>query len=264
MGQVRIDLIEERSAHPQCGPRCRHHPVPGERPRPAREEDQCRGRRPLPLRPRRPPARRIEPGRTDPADSINTTLNPRFPGQYYDKEVNTHYNYFRDYDPSTGRYVQSDPIGLRGGVNTYSYVEGNPVTRIDPSGLLWINGKKYVPPSPNSVFPRRTPSIQCVCKPSTPSSPPPNPGNILAGSAAGFAGIGGLLGGAAGLTVGIGEVGHFGIVGGLVVSEALVSGTFAGILAGGAVGVVVGGVVIGGLYITGAFDPPSSVSVCNF
>lgn len=45
--------------------------------------------------------------------------NPRFPGQLYDRETNLHYNYFRDYDPQLGRYVESDPIGLAGGVNTY-------------------------------------------------------------------------------------------------------------------------------------------------
>ena len=47
--------------------------------------------------------------------------NLRFPGQYYDKESAFHYNYFRDYNPKTGRYIESDPIGLLGGVNTYSY-----------------------------------------------------------------------------------------------------------------------------------------------
>ncbi|MBP1204106.1 RHS repeat-associated protein [Duganella sp. 1411] len=61
--------------------------------------------------------------------------NLRFPGQYYDKETNLHYNYYRDYDPQSGRYVQSDPIGLNGGINTYAYVENIPTARSDPLGL---------------------------------------------------------------------------------------------------------------------------------
>ena len=59
----------------------------------------------------------------------------RFPGQYYDAETATHYNYFRDYEPTTGRYEQSDPIGLRGGLNTYGYTHENPIGRFDPDGL---------------------------------------------------------------------------------------------------------------------------------
>jgi RHS repeat-associated protein len=62
-------------------------------------------------------------------------LNLRFAGQYYDKETNLHYNYFRDYDPSIGRYVSSDPIGLAGGINTYLYAEANPLSYTDPLGL---------------------------------------------------------------------------------------------------------------------------------
>jgi len=60
----------------------------------------------------------------------------RFPGQYADKETNLAYNYFRDYDPSVGRYVESDPIGLVGGVNTYAYVRAKPFMYKDPSGLI--------------------------------------------------------------------------------------------------------------------------------
>ncbi len=63
------------------------------------------------------------------------TNNLGFSGQYRDKETNTFYNYFRDYDPATGRYIQSDLIGLMGGINTYTYVENTPLSDIDPLGL---------------------------------------------------------------------------------------------------------------------------------
>jgi len=63
------------------------------------------------------------------------TLNLRFPGQYFDAETGLNYNYFRDYEPGTGRYVESDPIGLDGGLSTYSYVGSKPLLAIDPLGL---------------------------------------------------------------------------------------------------------------------------------
>jgi RHS repeat-associated protein len=65
--------------------------------------------------------------------------NLRFPGQYFDSETGTNYNYFRDYDPAIGRYVQSDPIGLEGGPNTYSYSKSSPMSNVDQYGLLFTN-----------------------------------------------------------------------------------------------------------------------------
>jgi trimeric autotransporter adhesin len=91
----------------------------------------------------------------NPSGSGNFTFNLRFPGQYYDAETGLHYNYFRDYDPKTGRYVESDPIGLLGGVNTYAYVDGNPQTSIDFFGLDYSrswNSRPRVPGPPTDVF----------------------------------------------------------------------------------------------------------------
>jgi len=82
-----------------------------------------------------------EPFGNNPADENPSGLGAfdlplRLPGQRYDAETGLHYNYFRDYDPSIGRYGESDPIGLRGGLNTFAYVRAKPVSSVDPLGLL--------------------------------------------------------------------------------------------------------------------------------
>ena len=63
-------------------------------------------------------------------------FNLRFPGQYFDAETGKHYNYFRDYDPTIGRYLKSDPIGLRAGLSTFGYTDANPIALTDVLGLM--------------------------------------------------------------------------------------------------------------------------------
>jgi RHS repeat-associated protein len=100
----------------------------------------------------------LQPPNENPSDLGALTFNLRMPGQYYDRESNLFYNYFRDYDPQTGRYVQSDPIGLAGGTNTYGYVGGNPVSQFDPNGLDCVASggtvRCNVPGGPRISFPR--------------------------------------------------------------------------------------------------------------
>ena len=82
--------------------------------------------------------RYVDPASTPNAGSTtiaDVTFNLRYPGQYFDKESNLHYNYFRSYDSRTGRYSQSDPIGLDGGWNRFTYVDGDGVNASDPFGL---------------------------------------------------------------------------------------------------------------------------------
>jgi RHS repeat-associated protein len=97
-------------------------------------------------------------------NGIRTTVNLRFAGQYYDKETGLHYNWHRYYDPRLGRYITSDPIGLEGGLNTYTYVYNNPLRFVDPMGLFCLGSG---------------------CHDSPLHQPPVNPPNTGAGSGSG-------------------------------------------------------------------------------
>jgi RHS repeat-associated protein len=76
------------------------------------------------------------PNQNPDGDATSVTFNLRFAGQYRDSESGWYYNVHRYYDPATGRYLESDPIGLGGGISTYSYVGAAPLTAVDPLGLF--------------------------------------------------------------------------------------------------------------------------------
>jgi len=95
-------------------------------------------------------------GEDQPLAKASVSYNLRFPGQYYDSETGLHQNAARDYAPIIGRYIESDPIGLKGGNNSYAYARNNPLTFDDPSGLdatNWTNsssGRSYLTNGPTN------------------------------------------------------------------------------------------------------------------
>jgi RHS repeat-associated protein len=72
------------------------------------------------------------------------SYNLRLPGQYFDAETGLSQNVQRDYDPLTGKYVESDPIGLKSGINTYTYGYSHPTQFVDPTGLIACFGDTWI------------------------------------------------------------------------------------------------------------------------
>ena len=98
---------------------------------------------------------------TNPTAGVYVSYDLRFPGQQYDGATGYHYNWMRDYDPATGRYLQADPLGLGGGLARYSYVGGNPITYVDPTGLApwWA-----IPPLVGGYFLGKSFERQAACQ----------------------------------------------------------------------------------------------------
>ena len=118
-------------------------------------------------------AKALSFGQTSVAAGSSITNHLRFPGQYEDQETKTHYNFFRDYDPGTGRYRESDPIGLRGGINSYAYAQGNPIRFVDSRGLDPMN---------MTMFGDFQPNYYPMPAPMAPGIGPYNPGQTYCGS----------------------------------------------------------------------------------
>jgi len=102
------------------------------------------------------------------------TNNLRFPGQYFDQETGLHYNYARDYNPVLDRYIEADPIGLRGGLNLYLYVSANSLRFTDRRGLL-LGGNATIGNPPGLPGTTIGPPPGPVIGP----QPPPPPGSTV-------------------------------------------------------------------------------------
>ena len=91
--------------------------------------------------------------------SSGVPINLRFPGQWFQAEAGLHQNWMRDYDPTTGRYIQADPLGLVDGASVYGYALQNPGRYIDPTGLQ-TPGSGPGTPRPNRLTLRCLPDCE--------------------------------------------------------------------------------------------------------
>ncbi len=83
----------------------------------------------------------------------SATNNLRFPGQYFLMEDGLHYNWYRHYDPTLGRYIQPDPLGFVNGPTLYAYAKSAPLTEVDPDGLqvaIPVPGPPFTPVPPGA------------------------------------------------------------------------------------------------------------------
>ncbi|HET7313652.1 RHS repeat-associated core domain-containing protein, partial [Salinisphaera sp.] len=107
-------------------------------------------------------------------DGTAFILNLRLPGQYADAESGLYYNHHRYYNPATGRYISSDPMGIAAGLNTYAYVKNDPINNVDPLGLLLFafDGTSNADTDPNvsNVVKFRDAYRADIGEPTTPSA----------------------------------------------------------------------------------------------